>query len=327
MIASWSRRAALALACASATLLAACGSSTIESALTPSRFLAVGDGFSDLGQTGTRYTVNDGSLSIWSEQLASRYGLTLKTSASGGLSYAQAHARVSQATDAVGGSAPSIQKQIDTLLAANTFGANDVVLVEGGISDVIAEVASGAASATMTANVKQAGRELGAQVRRLVTAGAKFVIVVGPYNLGQSRWAIETGQRDLLRGLSTDFNTELKTVIADLGANVLYVDAALYFDLVTANPSFYGLTDVANLATTTPAITAAQASPSACTSVDAGLGIGTGAGQVSSALCTTATIASGVNYNTTLFADRVYPTPVGQRLFGNYAYDRLRLRW
>lgn len=333
MTATWFRRVLLSLACATATLLAACGSSTIESALAPSRFLAVGDAFSDLGQTSNsvvtnaRYTVNDGSVNIWAEQLASRYGLALKASASSGLSYAQAHARVSQATDAVGGSAPSIKAQVDTLLAANSLGANDVVLAQGGISDLIAEVASGAGTATMTANVKQAGSELGAQVRRLVNAGAKYVVVVGPYNLGQSRWAIETGQRDLLRDLSTAFNTGLLVAIADLGANVLYVDAALYFNLVTATPTGYGLSDVANPPDRSPAITAAEASPAACNSVDAGVGIGTGTGQVNSARCTTSTITSGVNYNTTLFADRVYMTPIGQRLFGNFAFDKLRQRW
>ena len=68
----WLRRAVLLAASASSVLLAACGSSTIESALTPSRFIGFGDGFSDVGQTagGTRHTVNDGSVSLWAEQIA-----------------------------------------------------------------------------------------------------------------------------------------------------------------------------------------------------------------------------------------------------------------
>lgn len=327
MIANWSRRVLLSLACATAGLLAACGSSTIESALTPSRFLAVGDAFSDLGQGGTRYTVNDGSVNIWSRQLASRFGLTLTASGSGGLSYATAHARVSAATDAVDGSAPSITAQVDSLMAASSFGANDVVLVQGGIGDIIAEMRSGADSATMLAHLNQAGRELGAQARRLVNAGAKYVIVVGPYNLGQSRWAIETGQRDLLRALSTEFNNGLLVAINELGANVLYVDAALYFNLVTATPSGYGLKDPANAPDRSPAITASEAAVEACggSSIDPGVGIGTGTGEANSSLCTPSTTVS--DYNTTLFADRVYMTPVGQRLFGNYAFDKLRQRW
>ena len=61
---------------------------------------------------------------------------------------------------------------------------------------------------------------------------------------------------------------------------------------------------------------------------DAGTGgIGIGAGQVNSALCTTNTIVSGADYNLYLFADRVYPTPAAQRKFGDYAFQRIRARW
>jgi outer membrane lipase/esterase len=36
---------------------------------------------------------------------------------------------------------------------------------------------------------------------------------------------------------------------------------------------------------------------------------------------------ANLDYSTYVFADRVYPTPVAQRLFGDYAYARLRARW
>ena len=77
----WMRRSVLAAACAAAALLAACGSSTTESAITPDRFIAFGDAHSDVGQKGTRYTINDGSINNWTLQVADRYGKTL-TSAS-----------------------------------------------------------------------------------------------------------------------------------------------------------------------------------------------------------------------------------------------------
>ena len=59
------RRILLALTCASAALLAACGSGTIVDPFQPTRVLSVGDSFSDLGQDGKRYTVAD-----WSEEKA-----------------------------------------------------------------------------------------------------------------------------------------------------------------------------------------------------------------------------------------------------------------
>ena len=64
-----------------------------------------------------------------------------------------------------------------------------------------------------------------------------------------------------------------------------------------------------------------------CTSVDSGNGIGIGAGQVSSALCTLNTLLPGANRDRYAFADPVYFTPVVNRLFGVYAYDQVRQRW
>lgn len=63
-----------------AALVAGCGSSSIESALTPARFVAFGDSAVDVGQrSGATYSVNDGSLNNWLTHLASRYSLTVRT--------------------------------------------------------------------------------------------------------------------------------------------------------------------------------------------------------------------------------------------------------
>jgi outer membrane lipase/esterase len=321
MTALWTRRLLLSLCCTAMAWLAGCGSSSVESALKPTRIVSIGDTFSDVGRTGTRYTVNDGTVNIWAEQLASKFGLTLTSASSGGSGFAQAHARVMQAVDLTGGQAPSVKAQIDGLLAGTQLGSGDLVLINGGVSDIVAEVLAGAPD--MKTKVQQAGRDLGGQVRRLVGAGAKYVVVVGPYNLGQSRWAADVGQRQLLKDMTTAFTDALLVSIVDLSSNVLYVDAALYFNLVTASPGSYGLTDEAN----PPDLSRTVAPKLACTSVDAGVGIGLGAGQVSSGLCTTATIAAGVDYGKTLFADALYFTPVAHRLFGDYAYTKLIERW
>ncbi|HWP12568.1 MAG TPA: GDSL family lipase, partial [Ramlibacter sp.] len=121
-----------------------------------------------------------------------------------------------------------------------------------------------------------------------------------------------TGQTGLLSDASGKFNEQLLLSIVDLGANVLYVDAALLFNLMVSSPPSYDLTN---------------ATDPVCTSVDPGPGIGIGAGQVNSALCNTGTLAPGADYAHYLFADRVYPTPQGHRKFGQYGYDRIRARW
>lgn len=318
MASHWMRRGLLALASVSALLLAACGSSTTESQLKPSRVIVFGDGFSDLGQGGSRYTVNDGSVTgIWTQQMGAGFGLSVTAAAAGGTSYATGNARITTKPDAAGNSAtPTVKEQIDTFLATGTFGPNDLVIVSGGTADIIAETAQLNAGtqtgAQAVADVQQAGRDLAAQVRRLVQAGAMHVVVAGTYDLGKTPWAIGSGQVALLADASTKFNTELLVTIVDLGANVLYVDAALLFNLMANNPAVYGF---------------ASSTDPACTSIDPGPGIGIGAGQVNSALCTPNTIVSGADYHAYLFADRVYPAPSAHRRFGDYAYQRISARW
>jgi outer membrane lipase/esterase len=316
MASQWMRRGLLALASASALVLAACGSGSIESQLQPTRVVVFGDGFSDVGQTGKRYTVNDNGINVWTQGLAGGFGISLLPVAAGGTAYATLNARVSAKPDAVGNNAtPTVAEQIGTFLAGNSITANDLVVVNGGISDIVAEMAQVTAGAQtseqMIADVRQAGRDLGAQVHRLVAAGATHVVVVGTYDLGVSPWARATGQTALLSEASTRFNTELLVSIVDLGATTLYVDAALLYNLMYNNPALYSLINSAD---------------PVCNSVDAGVGIGVGTGQVNSALCTTSTVIDTA-YGAYLFADRVYPAPGAHIKFGDYAYSRVRSRW
>ena len=323
----WLRRGLLLAASASALLLAACGGGSIASQFTPSRVVAFGDGMADLGQSGTacapvapqpgcRYTVNDGA-NNWTQIVSLDYGQPLTASNGGGLSYATGNVRVTNTTDAAGNTGTlTVTKQIDTFLAGHSLGSGDLVLVSAGTSDVIAEVEAflnGAqTSAQMTANIAQAGQDLGAQVRRLVNAGATHVVVVGPYSMDRSPWALQTSQTALMGSASQTFSNQLLTSIVDLGANVLYVDAPFEYNLYSGNPGSYALTDVS-----TPV----------CTTVDSGPGIGTGTNQVNSNLCTPSTVLAGATYNNYLFADRVYPTPRGQQLFGDYAFSVIHNRW
>ena len=314
---NWLRRAVLVAAGAASLLLSACGSGTIESQLKPSRILVFGDGFADLGQTGTRYTVNDGGSDIWTQKVAVNFGLPLTAAVAGGTSYATAHARVTIKPDDIGNSAtPTVREQIDSFLATGAIGANDLFIVNAGTSDLIAEgalVAAGSETADqMVVKTRQAGKDLAAQVRRLVNAGATHVIVVGPYNLGRSPWATASAMAAALDNASGRFNDDMLIALVDLGDKVLYIDAALQYNLMIANPTAYSLTN-----STDPV----------CTSVDPGPGIGIGPGQVNSGLCTPATVLAGANYNGYVFADKVYPTPRAQLTFGDYAYSRITARF
>lgn len=315
-----------------ALLLAACGGGTSESPFQPTRIVSFGDAFSDVGQRGTRYTVNDGTVNVWTQQLAVSFGVDLRPSSAGGASYATGSAFVSRTPDLAWDYAtPPTSRQIDSFLAQNTIGAKDLIVVNGGISDVIAEEAlllMPARGVSYTpdqalAGVRQAGRDLAAQVRRLVAAGARHVVVVGTYDLSRSLWKFDfppqkpdSAHRDRLSRFSIAFNDELRMNIADLGHSVLYVDAALFYDAMTLAPATYGMSNATEIV---------------CTSIDVdtqrmGL-LGLGGNQVASPLCTPATVITGVDYNQYVFADAVYPTPAAHRRFGTYAYEQIRMRW
>ena len=318
MAANWMRRTFVAAACASAALLAACGSSTTESAFTPNRLIAFGDGFSDVGQTGALYTVNDGSINNWTLKMADRYGVTLKPVSAGGLSYAQGNARVVATPDAAGNAAtPTIAQQIDTFLASGQpLTDGDLVLISGGVSDIVAGLAAVQAG-TQTeeqfrAAARKAGEDLAAQVRRLSQAGAKHIFVTGTYDLSRTPWAKAINRQQLASDASLSFNNGMLINIADLSKTVATLDVAYYVNLFEGRPGNYGFNNSWD---------------PVCTSIDAGPGIGIGAGEVNSALCTSSTLVAGAEVDRYVFADKVYLTPAAQRQFGDYVYDRLRLRW
>ncbi len=304
MIASWSRRAMLALACGgAAALLAACGSGSVVSDLTPKRFISVGDGFADVGQNGHRYTVNDGSLN-WLQQLAAHYKLTLEPVSAGGFGYAQGHARVDRDDTRSGTNAPSVKQQIDTLLARTNLIDGDVVFVGGGIADIVAAVEATGISDASTQAVRDAGKALAEQVRRVVQAGGTHVVATGVYNVGSTPWARGRGLEHEIGRLSVAFNDALLVGIADLGANVLFFDSALFFNLIYNKPDSYPVDNGKDPVCTTPDATT----------------------------CTPATVRAGANYNRWMFADALYLTPAVQRLFVNddyveNAYTRFKNRW
>jgi len=317
MATQWLRRAWLAAASASLLLLAACGGGEVESKLTPDRIVVFGDAMADIGQgaSGRRYTVNDGGVNNWTLVVANAFGRALQPARAGGTSYANGNSRVTLTPGAGGDTtARTLVQQIDAFLPGGV-GANDLILVNTGHSDIIVQ-ARAAFDGTQTqadaiAKVGTAGTELGKQVRRLVDAGARHVVVAGAYNLGRSVWAKQVGQQAALETISREFNDKFKIEVADLGETVLYLDFAQQVNLYEGNPGSYSLGNVTS---------------TVCNSVDAGEGIGTGPGQIDSSECTTATLNDG-NYNAYLFADRVYLTPHAQRTLGDHAVNRIRDRW
>lgn len=317
---AFERAIRILLAGAAALLLASCGGgSSVVSDFHPTRVVVFGDAMADLklytGATAnSRYTVNgDGTTNNWVDQLAGQYGL----SPADANVKARAHARVSSTTDAVGGTASSVQAQITSFLSSGSFSASDLVVVSAGTSDLIAEgysaIQTNQTEAAATSNVQQAASDLATQVRRLVDNGAKRVVVLSPYNMGKTPWATAVGEETFLQGLTSAFYDEFVYRVADLYDNVLVVDARLQMNALVSSTSYNATTLACTTATTSTAP-----------------GIGTGLTQVDSSLCSAAVsgnLAGSYNASTFLFADRVYPTPLAHRLLGDFAYSKLRVRW
>lgn len=301
----WSHRIAMALAAGACTLLASCGSGSVVSDLNANRAITVGDGFEDVGQgpTGMEFTVNDGS-GNWVQSFVSNYGLTMTPAKSGGWGYAQGYAQVATAaTDPNGNAVPSVSDQITTLLARTTLTKNDIVMINGGMSDIVAAVKVTGISAQTTSTVTAAADALANQVQRLVNAGATHVVVTGVYDLGMTPWAAAYGGfGGPVSALSTSFNNELLLQLnhfANVSPNpVLFFGAAEFFDFAynsvaqsTTSNGKFGLTNITTAVCNTP----------------------------TAATCTTATLIDP-NYSAYLFADNLYLTPAVQRLFVNTGY-------
>lgn len=288
----------LALALGASTWLSACGSGDIVSALIPTRFISFGDGLSDLGQglSGKRYTVNDGTLNTWVDRLASGYGKTLTAQKDGGLAFAQGHA----VTEAL---PRTLEAQIDAFLASNTLGASDVVLINLPMADVLTPMAAvKAGTLTQAAALTQiAASGLGHanQIKRLIAAGAKYILVLGVYDLGVSPWAIAQSQVAAFSEASIKLNDSFKVEAVSLGTNLLFVDAAFLVNRNVLTPTSYGF------------VNNNTAVCSTASSLD----------------CTSSTLLAGATASQYIFADNIHLTPACNQQLGDYAYTQLKGRW
>ena len=117
-----------------------------------------------------RYTVNDGSVNNWTLQVASGYGKTLTACRLAARATPLAMHRIVAKPDAAGSNTTlTVKEQIDSFLASNTFTGDDLVMINGGISDVIVNMAAVNAGTMTTEQMitasRQAGTDFAAQIR------------------------------------------------------------------------------------------------------------------------------------------------------------------
>ena len=248
----------------------------------------------------------------------------------------------------------NLQAQIDLFLAQGAPSSNDLFVISIGTGDIMAtgirnltinaagvvagldDVQTGLVTAGVSTSMQAAANALAVQVKRLTDAGAKYVLVVGPPNVGRSPWAATTGNATLFQNLS--YNTG--SGVVSMGSEGLARIQAT-FGNQTNNPVLFveisgrvnELTDGGNATFANRSTAVCAATTNTSTTVMA-KSIGTGlkptaavgavpAGQLSAALCTTATLNG--DPATYVYADGVNFTLSMQSQFYSQALARMRL--
>ena len=287
---------------------------------------------------GGKYTVNAATPTIWVEQLSAQMGLPAPCAAQTGLdgdvtqgfnvavvnhagctNYAQGGSRVTNSVGpgnkALGGAnavlgqltvpvVTQLQRHLATV--SGSFRATDLVTVLAGGNEVIIHAGLvGAQMETPTAAATAlgvAGGELAALIKsQLLAKGAKYVVVVNMPDVSVAPFAAAPGElHDLVRGLSTSFNTQLSAGLA--GADVLLVDAFASSETQVANPATFGISN---------------ATAPACDLTVAKNPLG------SSLVCSANNVIAG-DISKYLFADTVHPTPFGHALLAKQVSDAMK---
>lgn len=383
---TWLRVAQTSIAAAACALVAACGgggssSTTSSASATPPggvtmQVVSFGTSLSDAGTYspvvaqqfgGGKFTTNPGQ--VWTQNVANYYGGTLTPAVvggfgkaltpAGGLDYAQGGAEVTNAQGI--GWAPNnlaatttpIATQVANYLSANgSFNSNQIVLVEGGANDILANLNAllvavqtdiGGGMTPQNAIAKEVGATLGpaaqalvTQVATIVAKGATHVVLVNVPDIGQTPLGVQAAAQNgaaaqqLISGIVSGFNqaVALGLQAANLPAGtVIQIDAFTWLDQLIANYQANGFSvsntnTACNLTTMqTSATTYAQQNPSVLLPGQTAAQFG--AALASSLFCSPQTLTAPNADQTYIFADTVHPATRTHLLFAQYVESQI----
>jgi hypothetical protein len=300
-------RRALAAAC-TATLLAACGGGTSQQeAFVPGRYFAFGDETSSLDPSGRKYSVNgltlEGRLDcsaqpIWTQQVANIYGFAFAECNPNNLGDTKARMLA-----VAGAKVADVSAQVEAQVAAGGFRDKDLATVLAGANDVLELYAQYPArsEASLLADARARGERLSLTINRLVALGVKVVVSnvpdmgLTPFGLAEKAAFTDIDRSALLSRLTAALNEQLGVTLLLDGRFIGLVQADLRMQAIYRFPGAFGLTDATN---------------AICTTV--------------LPLCTTATVVSGSDISTWLWADSTRLAPGGQNQLAQLAVDRAR---
>ncbi|MDP3438230.1 MAG: SGNH/GDSL hydrolase family protein, partial [Azonexus sp.] len=216
-----------------------------------------------LSNTYDHFSTNPGT--VWSQNLGANYGFAVSPAyaaqpgtspvgfspVSSGNNFATGSARINLITTTSPAAAliPPVSTQVTQMLARGPLDPNALYAISGGHNDVFAQLSAGS-NAAAVAGIITAANDLTTQINRLQLAGARHLIVVGIMDMTKTPIASMSANVPdpvLLGDLVTSFNTSLEFGLA--GKNLLYFNTGKMLDIVIANPTAYGFTNVTDAAT------------------------------------------------------------------------------
>ena len=252
-----------------------------------------------------RYTTNPGP--VWSELISQFYGYPAAPSnVSGGNIFAQGGSRINSLPGVSippGQTSRPISTQVDEFLARGTPDSGALYAVWGGANDVFFNLGAFSAGAItqaqLQANVLGAATAEIGQIRRLVDAGARYVLVFGLPNIGGTPAFAGTSTAAAVAALSAGYNTTLFTGLRSAGINAIPVDTFSLFNEILANPGAFGFTNTTGIA--------CGAFPPVTTATTA-----------NSLFCYTGNLVAPGADRTHAFADSVHPTTASHAIIADF---------
>ena len=299
-----------ALLAVAAGLLVACGGGTSQvETFNAARVVAFGDELSALTSDGRRYGVNaltsTGAIDcesqpIWVQAVASVYDHVFAECNPNNVVDPKAIMRA-----AVNARVADVRVQIDTQLAAGGFGQRALATMLVGMHDVLDLYGQfpTVSRSTLLAQARTQGELAGRQVNRLVDLDVRVLIAtlpdlgLTPYAIAQKAANTDTDRAELLSELTTEFNAGLRTTILNDGRFVGLVLADEMVQAMKVSPSSFGLANITGKACLDTAVVPA---------------------------CTTATLNTGADTTTWLWADDLRMAYGGQSRLGTLAATRAR---
>jgi outer membrane lipase/esterase len=216
------------------------------------RVIAFGDSLTDQGnykavaqslgaQDAGRFTTNPDLM--WVEHTAAYYKLSIKARAEGGTNYAEGFARnVLPAPEQPGLSQTPVAEQVNQFLAKGKFGANDLVLINGGGNDILIAALTNAG----TVPLDTAAADFAGIIQKIKLAGAVNVYVLRTPDLGVAPvgGSGAGGDQNPLTLLVQHYNNKVAQEIHKAGLTVNYIDSYSFVRDMFYKPTNYGLTDV-----------------------------------------------------------------------------------